>query len=299
MKDKFTYKVTQEDESKELQVKELLRHKFNLSSRLRTKIKKHRGVTLNGEPVNPWFIPKCGDKLAISIPDEVSYFPPEPIPIVPIFEDEDLLVINKQPGVVVHPTNGHPDHTIANGVTQYMLDTHQSFKIRFINRLDRDTSGLLVLGKNSHAQDGFVKQMKSGGVVKKYLAVVKGIFPEDKGTINEPLGRPNPDQVQRGVVPGGHPSITHFQVVKRFPSGYTLMELTLETGRTHQLRVHLSHLGYPIVGDTLYGCEEPLLIKRQALHAERLSFLHPMTGIPLNLEAPMPLDMLQLLNRID
>lgn len=295
MKDKYTYTVTKDDENKELQIKELLRHKFNFSSRLRTKIKKHRGVSLNGASVDPWMVPKEGDVIAVSIPDEISYFPPESIPIDPIYEDDDLLIINKQPGVVVHPTNGHPDHTIANGITQYMLDTHQSFKIRFINRLDRDTSGLLALGKNSHAQDGFVKQMKAGLVEKKYLAVVKGIFPQDQGTIDEPLGRPDPDQVHRGVVEGGNPSVTHFRVVKRYASGYTLMELILETGRTHQIRVHLSHLGFPIVGDTLYGSADDNLIKRQALHAESLSFLHPVTGLPLNLKAPLPDDMVQLL----
>lgn len=299
MKDKFTYTVTREDEQKERPVKELLRHQFNFSSRLRTKIKKHRGVTLNGSPADPWVVPKAGDVIAISIPDETSYFEPESIPITSIYEDDDLLIINKQPGIVVHPTNGHPDHTIANGVTQYMLDTNQAFKIRFINRLDRDTSGLLALGKNSHAQDGFVKQMKSGLVEKKYLAVVKGIFPEDEGTIDQPLGRPDPDQVHRGVVAGGHPSITHFRVVKRYASGYTLLELILETGRTHQIRVHLSHLGYPIVGDTLYGTADDSLIKRQALHAESLSFLHPVTGKPLTLSAPLPEDMERLLHRID
>lgn len=299
MKDKFTYIVTAQDEQKELQVKELLRHRFNFSSRLRTKIKKHRGVTLNGSPVDPWIVPKAGQVIAVSIPDEISYFNPEPIPIHPVYEDEDLLIINKQPGIVVHPTNGHPDHTIANGVTQYMQDTHQSFKIRFINRLDRDTSGLLALGKNSHAQDGFVKQMKSGLVEKKYLAVVKGIFPQDEGTIDEPLGKPDPQQVHRGVVAGGTPSVTHFRVVKRFESGYSLLELILETGRTHQIRVHLSHLGYPIVGDTLYGSPDDNLIKRQALHAESLSFVHPVTGQPLVLTAPLPEDMEQLLHRID
>lgn len=299
MKDKFIYTVTQEDETKELQVKELLRHKFDFSSRLRTKIKKNQGVTLNGMPAKPWAVPKKGDVIAISIPEEVSYFPPESIPIEAIYEDDDLLIINKQPGVVVHPTNGHPEHTIANGITQYMLDTHQSFKIRFINRLDRDTSGLLVLGKNSHAQDGFVKQMKLGTVTKQYLAVVKGIMPQDGGTIDEPLGKPDPAGVHRGVVPGGSPSVTHFQVLKRFPKGFTLVELTLETGRTHQIRVHLSHLGYPIVGDTLYGVEDQSLIKRQALHAERLSFVHPVTGKAMLVEAPLPLDMADLLDRID
>jgi 23S rRNA pseudouridine1911/1915/1917 synthase len=295
MKDKYTYTVTEDDENKELQIKELLRYKFNFSSRLRTKIKKHRGVSLNGAAVDPWMVPKAGDVLAVSIPDEISYFPPESIPIYPIYEDDDLLIINKQPGIVVHPTNGHPDHTIANGITQYMLDTHQSFKIRFINRLDRDTSGLLALGKNSHAQDGFVKQMKAGLVEKKYLAVVKGVFPQDQGTIDEPLGRPDPDQVHRGVVEGGNPSITHYRVIERYASGYTLMELVLETGRTHQIRVHLSHQGFPIVGDTLYGNADDNLIKRQALHAESLSFLHPVTGSPLNLKAPLPDDMVQLL----
>lgn len=297
MKDKFTYTVTQEDVEKELQVMELLRSRFDFSSRLRTKIKKHKGVALNGTVVDGWIRPSAGDVISISIPEETSYFNPEPIPIHPVYEDGDLLVIDKPPGYVVHPTNGHKDHTIANGVTQYMLDTGQSFKIRFINRLDMDTSGLLALGKNSHAQDGFVKAVKEGLVEKKYLALVQGDFPDDSGSIDAPLGRPDPGKVQRGVVKDGVPALTRFRVLERFAGECTLMELILETGRTHQIRVHLSHLGHPLLGDNLYGGSQEK-IKRQALHASGLAFPHPVTGAALRLEAPLPEDLSTLLESL-
>ncbi|MEG0392423.1 MAG: RluA family pseudouridine synthase, partial [Anaerovoracaceae bacterium] len=260
----FIYIVTKEDAQKELPIRELLRQNFSFSSRLRTKLKKHKSVYLNGESVPGWITPKAGDEIKIFIPEEQSHFPPEPIPIDPVFEDTDLLIINKQPGVIVHPTSGHPIHTIANGVTQYMIDTNQSFKIRFVNRLDMDTSGLLVLGKNSHAQDDYVKQMQKNQVEKRYVAIVKGIIEED-GTVDAPLGRPDPERVQRGVMEGGKPSITHYKVLERFDKGYTMVELLLETGRTHQIRVHMSHIGHPIVGDHLYGGENINLIGRQAL----------------------------------
>ena len=297
MKDKFTYIVTEEDAKKELQVMELLRSRFDFSSRLRTKIKKNRGVRINGKPVEGFLRPKAGDVLTISIPEETSYFEPQDVPIRPVYEDQDLLVVDKPAGFVVHPTNGHKDRTIANGVTRYMEQTGQSFKIRFINRLDMDTSGLLALGKNSHAQDGFVKAMNAGLVVKKYVALVLGAFPGDEGTIDAPLGRPDPEKVQRGVVAGGHPAVTHYRVLERFGQRATLLELILETGRTHQIRVHLSHLGCPILGDSLYGGPTDN-IKRQALHAAGLSFPHPVTGAPLALEAPLPEDFQNLLDAL-
>lgn len=305
MKRKFEYTVTEDDVKKELSIRELLRRNFTFSSRLRTKIKKNKSVYLNEEEIPVWITPKAGDKITVAIPEESSYFVPENIPIVPVFEDEDLLIINKPAGYIVHPTNGQPNHTIANGVAQYMLDTNQNFKIRFINRLDMDTSGLLALGKNSHVQDDFVKQAKRGGVHKGYVAIVEGIIDEEDGIIDLPLGRPDNESIRRGVVEGGKPSITHYKVLERFDSGYTMVRLRLETGRTHQIRVHMSYIGHPLVGDWLYnGQEQPdqrgdsLLIKRQALHAQYLSFNHPITGKLLELEAPLPEDMLSLIEKI-
>ena len=178
----FNYKVTIKD--KELSVKELLRHNFNFSSRLMTKLKQQDLVTLNGQPVRGWIIPKDGDILTVTLPAETSDFEPENIPIEVVFEDKDLLVINKQPGHVVHPTKGKPFHTIANGIMNKMLNDGDNYKIRFANRLDMNTSGLLIIAKNGFSQDRIVRQMKANIVEKRYLAVVDGIIKDDTGTIS-------------------------------------------------------------------------------------------------------------------
>ncbi|MEY8295577.1 RluA family pseudouridine synthase [Emergencia timonensis] len=296
---KFEYTVTKEDEG--VPVKGLLRTKFSFSSRLLTKLKYQHLVFLNGEEVAGWITPQIGDILSIKLPEEKSDFPAEDIPIYPVFEDDDLLILNKQPGVIVHPTKGHPLHTIANGLMKYMQDTGQTFKIRFVNRLDMDTTGLLIVAKNSHSQDDLTKQMKANTIEKRYIAIVNGIVKEDAFTIDLPIGRPDPENVARGVMlEGGYPSVTHVKVLESFPKGkgYTMVELLLETGRTHQIRVHMSHIGYPLVGDYLYGGEAPWLLDRQALHAYKLSFNHPVTGKRLTVEAPLPHDIQEVIKKI-
>lgn len=301
---KFQYTVTEEDAG--IPVKGLLRQKFSFSSRLLTKLKYQHLVFLNGEEVAGWITPKPGDVLSVKLPEEKSDFPAEDIPIYPVYEDDDLLILNKQYGVTVHPTKGHPCHTIANGLMTYMENTNQSFKIRFVNRLDMDTSGLLIVAKNSHAQDDLTKQMKANRTEKRYFAIVNGIVDEgsDEFTINLPIGRPDPENVVRGVMPvdeGGYDSVTHVKVLRRFPdrdNGYTMIELLLETGRTHQIRVHMSHLGYPLVGDHLYGGDNPDLLDRQALHAYKLSFNHPVSGERLTIESPLPEDIQGVIEKI-
>lgn len=286
------------ENEKELPVKELLKRNFGFSSRLMTKLKVNDLVFLNGAPVKMYQKGNPGDSITVFLPKEKSEFEPENIPIAVVYEDDDLLIINKQPGYVVHPTKGHPCHTMANGIMNYMLKQQKHYKIRFINRLDMDTSGLLAVAKNSHCQDDMSKQMSENAVTKKYVAVVKGIIEEEEGTIDLPIDREHEDQVKRAVLKDGYPSITHFKVLERFEKGYTLVELDLETGRTHQIRVHLSHIGHPIVGDVLYGEAAVWLIERQALHARFLSFRHPVTGRFMELEAPLPGDMLALLEKI-
>lgn len=297
---KFNYLVTEDDVKKELQIKELLRLNFNLSSRLNKKIKRENLILLNSEPVKTYLIPAVGDILSISMPEEISNFIPEAIPIEIVYEDEDLLVINKQAGIVVHPTKGHPAHTMANGVMQYMLDSKQHFKIRFINRLDMDTSGILVVAKNSHVQDDFTKQMANNKIEKKYIAVLKGNLENDEGIVDLPIGRPDIERPERSVVHDetGADSVTHYKVIERYKTGYTLVELILKTGRTHQIRVHMSHIGHPIVGDHLYGGANVLLIERQALHAHKLSFYKSVTKEKLQLEAPIPDDITQLISKL-
>lgn len=324
----FHYTVTEKD--KELSVKELLRRNFHFSSRLLTKLKKGDLVTVEGLPVRGWMKLQPGDKLTITLPEETCDFPPEDIPIETVFEDEHLLVINKQPGYVVHPTKGKPHNTIANGIMKKMLEDGAKYKIRFANRLDMNTSGLLIVAKNSYTQDHLTKQMKADHIQKKYIALVKGLIAEDRGTIDLPLGRPDPNEVERWVMPaedGGYPSVTHFKVLERFKKN-TLVELRLETGRTHQIRVHLSYIGHPIEGDNLYCNGDPFeyrriygdprppldgtkgpriktnpeivsdIISRQALHAFSLTFVHPVTGETIHLEAPLPVDMVKAIEKI-
>lgn len=294
---KFKYIVTEED--KGLPVKTLIRRRFSFSSRLMSKLKYQHLVFLNGEEVAGWITPEVGDEISIKLPEEKSDFPAEDIPIYPVYEDDDLLIINKQPGVTVHPTKGHPSHTIANGLMTYMDKTSQVFKVRFVNRLDMDTTGLLIIAKNSHAQDEVTKQMKAKTTEKRYKAIVNGIVEEDEFTIDLPIGRPDPDNVARAVMmEGGYPSVTHVKVLERYPAGYTMVELLLETGRTHQIRVHMSHIGHPLVGDFLYGGEHPELIDRQALHSYKLSINHPVSGERLVLEAPLPDDFKEVIEKI-
>lgn len=292
----FKYIIT--DEDKELDVKGILRHKFEFSARMRNKIKREKLVYLNGKQTPGWISVKPGDIITIQLPEETSDFIPEDIPISVVYEDDSLLIINKQPGLVVHPTKGHPNHTLANGIMKYMLDHNLSFKIRFMNRLDMDTSGLVAVAKNSHCQASFMKQSQAGLVEKRYLAIVKGLIESDSGTIDLPIGQPDPQRVERGVMEDGAPSMTHYKVLERFQTGYSLVELALETGRTHQIRVHMAHIGYPIVSDHLYGESNPFLIERQALHAKKLALSHPVTGKPLSFEASIPKDMELLLDKL-
>lgn len=293
----FIHKVTTEDQG--LEVKDIMRNHFDFSARLRNKIKREKLVLLNDQQTQGWIVPKEGDVIKIVLPDEKSNFEPQDIPVYPVFEDDDILIINKQPGLIVHPTKGHPSGTVANALMHYMEKTGQSFKIRFVNRLDMDTSGLLVIAKNAYCQNDYTRQMKENLVEKRYISIVKGIIESDSGVIELPIGRPDPENVRRGVMENGAPSVTHYKVLERFPKrGYTLVELLLETGRTHQIRVHMSHIGHPVLGDWLYGGDNILLIERQALHAARLTFTHPITKKELQLEAPLPDDMKQALEKL-
>ncbi|MDX9887881.1 MAG: RluA family pseudouridine synthase [Anaerovoracaceae bacterium] len=287
---KFVFNVEEKDSGRS--IKDILRNELGFSKRLRAKLKNNPElVRLNGIEAEGWIPLKTGDQVTVDFPKETSNFVPENIPLDIIYQDNDLLILNKQAGIVCHPTKGHPGHTISNGVQHYIDTNNKEFKIRFINRLDMDTSGVLAIAKNSHSQDAVVKQMKDNQVEKKYLAVVKGVIEKDSGKIDQPIGQPDPLLVNRGVVDNGDESTTHYKVIARYHKGYSLVELLLETGRTHQIRVHLAHIGHPIVGDHLYGENEPFLIERQALHALSLSFDHPVTGQPMVFEAPLPEDM--------
>lgn len=293
----FIHKVTTEDDG--LEVREIMRQHFDFSARLRNKVKREKLVTLNGQQTPGWIKPSVGDVIKVVLPDEKSNFEPQAIPLYPVFEDNDMLIINKQPGLIVHPTKGHPTGTVANALMHYMEQTGQSFKIRFVNRLDMDTSGLLVIAKNSYCQNDYTNQMRANTVEKRYIAIVKGIVESDSGIIDLPIGRPDPDNVQRGVMEDGAPSVTHYTVLERFyDEDYSMVELLLETGRTHQIRVHMSHIGHPVLGDWLYGGVNVNLIERQALHAASLTFTHPISKERITLKAPLPEDMEKVLEKL-
>ncbi len=291
----FRHIVTSEDDGKE--VRQITREYFDFSARLRNRIKRQKLTMRNGVPAEGWHKVCEGDVISITLPDEHSNFPPEDIPIDIVFEDDDLMVINKQPGLVVHPTKGHPAGTCANALSNYMEQTGHIFKIRFVNRLDRDTSGLLLVAKNAYCQNHITDQMRKGQIHKKYLAIVKGVMESESGTIDLPIGRPDPEDIRRGVIADGAPSVTHYKVVE-YLKGHTLVELLLETGRTHQIRVHMSHIGHPVAGDTLYGEEDAELISRQALHAAGLSLIHPITKEPVDFIAPLPDDMKEAIEKL-
>ncbi|MBR0380167.1 MAG: RluA family pseudouridine synthase [Mogibacterium sp.] len=291
---KYEHLVT--DEETGLTINQILRRNYKFSARFRTKMKYQSLVDLNGTPTPGYVKPGAGDIIGVRLPEETSDFPAQDIPLDIIYEDDDIIMINKQPGVIVHPTKGHPDHTIANGVMKYMADSGQSFKVRFANRIDMDTSGLIIVCKNANAQNELSNQMRQNTVVKKYIALVEGDVSEDHFFIDFPIGRPDSVSIQRchmEVEDGGKEARSEVRVLERYKSsGYgphTLVEVTLHTGRTHQIRVHLSHIGNRIAGDRLYGGSTEL-IDRQALHAYYIEFDHPVSGERVSFDAPLPED---------
>jgi len=292
MPSRLQYTLTTEDE--DLLVKELLQRKFQFSSRLIRQLKLvENTLMLDGKPCRLRDHGKAGQVLSCEYPEETSYFAPENIPLDVRYEDDDLLVINKQPFLIVHPTNNYQEHTLANAITYYMQERNETYKLRFVNRLDRDTSGLIIVAKNSHAQDF----LSRSDITKKYIAIVHGNIESD-GTINEPLAK-DPNHVARRIVtPDGQPSITHYHVIENIP-GYCKLELRLETGRTHQIRAHMTHLGHILVGDDLYGSPAfPDQFGRQALHSYYLEFTHPVSGQIVQIETDIPEDMKELWNTL-
>ena len=300
---KYEHTVTPEEEG--MTINTILRLNYKFSARFRTKMKYQKLVDLNGTPTPGYIKPEVGDIIGVRLPEELSDFPAEDIPLDIIYEDDDLIIINKQPGIIVHPTKGHPTHTIANGIMKYMADSNQSFKVRFANRIDMDTSGIITVAKNSNAQNELSSQMRRGTVLKKYIALVQGIVEEDHFEINLPIGRPDQISIQRTVMDvadGGKEALTEVNVIERYRNeiygDYTLVEVILHTGRTHQIRVHLSHIGHIIAGDALYGGDQTL-INRQALHAHYIEFNHPISHERISFTAILPEDIKSAIHKCD
>lgn len=292
---KYNHTVTEEEYG--LTINQILKANYKFSSRFKTKIKFQSLVDLNGTPTPGFIKPEVGDVISIRLPEESSDFPPEDIPLDIIYEDDDIIAVNKQPGIIVHPTKGHPTHTVANAVMKYMIDSGQSFKIRFANRIDMDTTGIIIVAKNANAQNEISNQMRSGTIIKKYIALVEGVIDKDM-TIDLPVGRPSQESIQREVMPeGGKEAVTDIKVLEKY-SDHTLIECTIRTGRTHQIRVHLTHIGHPLAGDELYGGSDKL-INRQALHSYYLELKHPMTGDNLVIESDLPEDIKNAIKKLE
>jgi len=259
-------------------------------------------AAVNGKPVKPNYKLSAEDRIVLTIPEPADVeLAPEPIPLDVVYEDADVIVVNKQRGLVVHPAPGHYAGTLVNALLHHCHDLsgiNGVLRPGIVHRIDKDTSGLIMAAKNDKAHAGLAEQLKAHTVNRKYVALVHGNVPHDQGTIDAPIGRDTADRKMYTVTDkNSKQAVTHFVVLERF-GDYTLVELKLETGRTHQIRVHMKFIGHPLVGDPMYGRSKGMTLDGQALHAAVLGFSHPRTGEPLLFEAPLPADMQELLQRI-
>ena len=259
-------------------------------------------VTLNGAPLKKNARLQPGDTLLITPPQPQAVdLIPQNIPLDVAYEDGDVIVVNKPVGMVVHPAPGHPDGTLVNALLYHCGDSlsgiNGALRPGIVHRIDRDTSGLIIAAKNDRAHLSLAAQLQDHSLFRLYHAVAAGGFREDSGTVSAPIARHRADRKRMAVVPDGREAVTHWQVVDS-QKGLTHLTCRLETGRTHQIRVHLAHLGHPLLGDTVYGGKKPVPgLAGQCLHAAQLTFTHPSTGERLTVEAPLPDWFTAVLNR--
>ena len=279
------------------EVNTLLRRTMGLSGTVLRRVKwLEDGITLDGARVNVRVRAEEGQTLAVRLTDPapVSGVVPAEGPLDIAYEDADLIVLNKAPGVLVHPGHGHFDDTLGNYLMWHYGQTGEESDFHPVHRLDKGTSGLLVIAKHAHSQEKLKNQLHTSEFRRVYLAVCDGVPPEPSGTVDAPIGPVDGSLVAREVRPDGKPARTHYQVV-RTCGPRALVELELETGRTHQIRVHMACIGCPLTGDFLYGTENGTLIARPALHSARLELTHPITGERLAFSAPLPADLAALI----
>lgn len=290
---KYYYQVKEAEAG--FNVERILRQSLGFSRGMVRKLKRtDDGVLVNGQDFYLNRPVREGDILRIDLhSDKVTAVLPQPIPIDIVYEDEHLLVVNKPYHMLVHPLKREPENTLANAVLYHYLENHVEPVFRPVTRLDRDTSGLVVVAKHAHAGHRLTSHLVAGELQREYLAVVHGLLTRTEGVFDLPLARCPVCLIRQAVQPGGKRAVTHYQVEK-YLADSTLVKLRLETGRTHQIRAHMRHAGHPLVGDTLYGGREAG-INRQALHCWRICLPHPMSGAILALEAPLPEDMERLI----
>jgi len=247
-------------------------------------------VTVNQQVVKAKYSVAVGDQIEINPPAPKTIdLSPEDMDLDTVYEDDDVIVVNKPQGMVVHPSAGHPNHTLVNGLLHHspLSTINGEFRPGIVHRIDKDTSGLLMVAKNDHAHQSLAAQLKAKTNEREYIALVHGVIKENEGKIDAPIGRSLKDRKQQAVVPNGKAAVTHFKVLKRYQH-YTLISCHLETGRTHQIRVHMKYINHPLAGDPLYGPRKTLPGNGQYLHAKTLGFVHPTTGEQMRFSAPLP-----------
>lgn len=256
-------------------------------------------VTINGRTVKSKYRLQVNDVLVLTIPDpEPTDITAEDMPLDIVYEDDEVLVVNKPRGMVVHPAAGHYHGTLVNGLLYHCKDLsgiNGVMRPGIVHRIDKDTSGLLMVAKTDESHRSLAEQLKNKTTYRRYLTVVHGYLSHDQGTIDAPIGRDEKDRKKMAVTPNNSKeAVTHFKVLEHFPD-YSYVSCELETGRTHQIRVHMAYIGHPLAGDPKYGPNKTLSIDGQALHAETIGFIHPVTGESMRFSAPLPADIDELL----
>ena len=260
------------------------------------------GVTVNNKTVKANYKLRTGDIVTMNIPESVPLeIIPQNIPLDILYEDDDVIVINKPQGMVVHPAPGHYTDTLVNALLYHCGDSLSGIngimRPGIVHRIDMDTSGVIMAAKNNNAHRSLALQLAEHSITRKYNAIVYNNIKEDEGTIDKPLGRNPSDRKKMAVVPGGRRAVTHYRVLDRLGK-FTYIEAQLETGRTHQIRVHMTYAGHPLLGDSVYGPKkQPFNLKGQVLHARVLGFVHPVTGEYMEFESPLPEYFQKLLER--
>jgi 23S rRNA pseudouridine1911/1915/1917 synthase len=294
--------VNENDKGKRLDI--YIAENFNeLSRTMIKKLIESNNILVNDKSEKVSYKVQANDNISIDVPEaKETKLKAQEIPLDIIYEDSDIIVVNKPKGMVVHPANGNPDGTLVNAILSICKNSLSGIggELRpgIVHRLDKDTSGLIIVAKNDKAHINMSEQIKERNVKKTYIALVRGNVPEEEATINMPIGRSTKDRKKMAVTKNGKQAITHFKVLKRY-SKYTLLEIKIETGRTHQIRVHMAEIGYPVVGDAVYSNgKNEFGIEGQMLHAYKLEFMHPITNKHMELTAPLPQYFEKILKKI-
>ena len=265
-----------------------------------TKLKKNQKIFLNNSSAYINTMLSLNDTIIINLDfeEESENIVPTKMDLNILYEDDYLIIINKPSGIPIHPSISHFKNSLSNGLKYYFNKINLKKKIRPVNRLDKDTSGIVIFAKHEYIQECLIKQMKNNKFKKEYLAILEGYMNKTAGTINLPISRKEGSIIEREINSNGEKAITHFKLIDNFSvdnQELSLVKFILETGRTHQIRVHSKYINHPILGDSLYGNKSDL-INRQALHACKVSFIHPITNEPINIEIPLPLDIKKVLD---